>query len=256
MASYDAEILLRCSHCKNGLDMESKSFPCLHSFCQTCLKKEVNGETNGNGQCSQCHEIVQLDQLTLSPILVSDLKRQQMESTEWKCDFCLDDGIESIATNWCKNCDKFFCDSCNHFHKKLPKKQHNSTELSGNGKEEVRKAILADMCKSHNEMEDSYCERCNVCLCNTCYMSHQKDSGHCSSHPLSVREEALKKQQFQGPTLLNKIQDFEKDLEERKEKSQIYTEELKNQCHLKCEELWQNYEEIIEEVRGENTWNV
>ena len=248
MASNDNKILLQCSQCKNGLDMESKSFPCLHSFCETCLNKEVKGETNGNGHCPNCDEIFQLDQLTPSPILVSDLKCQQIKSTKRKCDFCLDNEKKSSATNWCKDCDTFFCDSCYHFHQKLKKKQHNSTEISGKG-EEVKKPTTADMCKSHNKIENSYCKRCNVCLCDTCYISHLKDSGHCSSHPLSVREEALKKRKSHGPTLLREIHDLEKDLEGKSIKSRIYSEELERQCDLECKKLWQNYNNIIEGLK-------
>ena len=108
---------LNCSHCQNELNRESKLFPCLHSFCETCLNKEVKRKTNGNGHCPLCDEIVQLDQLTLSPILISCLKCRQMESTEWN--FCLEDQIESIATNWCKNCEESFCAKCDQFHKKM-----------------------------------------------------------------------------------------------------------------------------------------
>ena len=243
MASNGTDVHLQCSNCKNELDMKSKSFPCLHSFCETCLNKEVEGETNGTGHCPKCDEIFQLDQLTPSPILVSDLKCQPMESTKRNCDFCLDDENKSSATNWCKDCDKFFCDSCYHFHQK----QDNSSELSGH--DEVKKSTMADMCKSHNKIENSYCKQCNVCLCDTCYISHLKDSGHCSSHPLSVREEALKKRKSHGPTLLREIHDLERDLEEKCMKSRIYSEELEKQCDLECKKLWQNYNNIIEGLK-------
>ena len=248
MASNDNKFLLQCSHCKNELDMESKSFPCLHSFCVTCLNQEVKGETNGNGQCSQCDEIGKLDQLTLSPILVSCLKYRQMESTEWKCDFCLEDVNESIVTNWCKNCEKFFCDACYRKHNGLTK-GHFAIRLSTKNKEEIKEAILTDMCKSHDKIEDSFCKRCNMCLCDTCYISHLKDSDNCSSRPMSVEVEALKKQKSEGPTLLKEIYDLVKNLEEKKEKSQLYSEELEKECNSKCEELWQNNDSLIEELK-------
>ena len=248
MASNDVESVFQCSHCKDGLDMESKSFPCLHSFCETCLNKEVKRKTNGYGHCPQCDEIGKLDKLTLSPILISCLKYRRMDSTEWKCDFCLDDQIESIATNWCENCEKFFCATCNQFHKKLPPKKHNTIELNGNGKE-VKKSFRTDMCDIHNKLEDLYCKRCNVCLCDACYTHHLKDSGDCSSCAMSVREEALNKQESQIPKLLLEIHDFEKDLEERREKKRNYNEELEKQCDLKCKELWQNYEDAIMEMK-------
>ena len=207
MASDEFEFLLQCSHCQNELDVESKSFPCLHSFCETRLNKEVKRKTDGSGHCSQCDEVGQLDQLTLSPILVSCLKCRQMESTEWKCDFCLEDQIESIAKNWCENCEKFFCAKCDRFHKKFHR-QHSVIELNESGKKEVNKAIRTEKCKSHNKMEDSYCKRCIVCLCDTCYMNHLKDSGNCSSLPISVKKEALNTQKSQIPKLLKEIGDF------------------------------------------------
>ena len=104
MASNDNEILLQCCKCQRQLDMEGKTLTCLHSLCETCVNQEIQRQTSGNGQCPLCDEIVQFDQMTLSPILVGYLECRQMESTEGKCDLCLEDGIESIATNWCKNC--------------------------------------------------------------------------------------------------------------------------------------------------------
>ena len=249
MASNEMEFLFQCSHCQNELNRESKSFPCLHSFCETCLNNEVKRKTNGIGHCPKCDEIGQLDQLQLSPILISNLECQKIESTDWKCDFCLDDQIKSIATNWCENCEKFLCDSCDRSHKKF-NKQHFVIELNKNGKEKVKKSIRIEKCKSHNKMEDSYCKRCNVCLCDTCYKNHLKDSGDCSSLlPISVKKEALNKQKSQIPKLLKEIGDFEKDQEERNIKSQIYCEELQKQCDLKCEEFWQNYDDAVDKMR-------
>ena len=248
-SNNEMESLFQCSHCENELNRESKSFPCLHSFCETCLNKEVKRKTNGIGHCPKCDEIGQLDKLNLSPILISYLKSQKLKTTEWKCDFCLEDQIESIATNWCENCEKFLCDSCDRSHKKFHK-QHFVIELSGNGKEKVKKSIQIEKCKSHNKMEDSYCQRCNVCLCDTCYKNHLKDSGDCSSLlPISVKKEVKNKQKSQIPKLLVEIGDFEKDLEEKNIKSRNYCEELKKQCDLKCEEFWQNYDDTIDKMR-------
>ena len=220
MASNDNEILLQCCKCQRQLDMEGKTLTCLHSLCETCVNQEIQRQTSGNGQCPLCDEIVQFDKLTLSPILVGYLKCRQIESTNWQCDLCLEDGIESIATNWCNNCQKFFCAKCHQFHQKFLK-EHDAIELAGIGQEEIRKWMRTDMCKIHDEIEDSYCKTCNMSFCYTCYMRHLENSGDCSSLPMSVREEALKKLKDQGPTLLEEIKGLEKNLEERKEKSRI-----------------------------------
>ena len=241
------EFLFQCSHCQNELNRESKSFPCLYSFCERCLNKEVKRKTNGIRHCPQCDEIGQLDQLNLSPILVSYLKCRQLEWTKWKCDFCLEDQNESIATNWCENCEEFFCAKCDRSQKKMLDQhklldEHLLIELNENGKEKVKKSIRSEKWKSHKKMGDSYCQRCNVCLCDTCYRNHLKDD--CSSLRISVKKEALNKQESQIPKLLKEIDNFEKDQKERNIKSQIYIGELKKQCDLKCEEFWQNYDTI------------
>ena len=248
MASNDNEILLQCCKCQRQLDMEGKTLTCLHSLCETCVNQEIQRQTSGNGQCPLCDEIVQFDQLTLSPILVSHLKCQQMESTQWKCDLCLKNGKESNPTNWCKNCQKFFCAKCNQYHQEFLH-GHNSIELSENNQEEIKESMRTAMCKIHDEIEDSYCNTCNKSFCYTCYMKHLKNSGNCSSRPMSVMEEALKKLKDEGPTLLREIKDLEKNLEEKKEKSRISNEYLEKQCHFKCEKLWQNYEDLIKELR-------
>ena len=212
MASNDDEIFLQCCKCQRKLDMEGKTLTCLHSLCKTCVNKEIQRQTSGNGQCPLCDEIVHINQLTLSPILVSYLKCQQIESTDWQCDLCLEDGKESIARNWCNNCRNFFCAGCNAFHKKFHK-QHYTIDLAGIGQEEIRELIRTDMCKIHYEIEESYCKQCNMCLCYTCYTRHVNDLGDCSSRPSSVRKEALKKLEHEGPTLLKEIKDLEKVLE-------------------------------------------
>ena len=248
MASNDNEILLQCCKCQKQLDMEGKTLTCLHSFCETCVNKEIQRQTNGNGQCPLCDEIIQFDQLTLSPILVSYLKCRQMESTKWKCDLCLKDGNESIATVWCSDCMKLFCTNCSQFHKKLHQK-HNTIDVVGIGKDEVREAMKTDICNIHKKVEEWYCEQCNMCLCDACYTTHLQYPSHCSSPPMSVRVEALKKQNSQGPTLLKEINNLEKSLLERHEKSLIYSEELERLYNLKCKEIWQSYEDIVEELR-------
>ena len=253
MASNEMESLFQCSHCENELNRESKSFPCLHSYCETCLNEEVKRKTNGIGHCPKCDEIGQLDQLNLSPILISYLKCQKIESTKWKCDFCLDDQNESITTNWCENCEEFFCANCNRFHQKMIDQhkldQHSFIELKE--KEKVKKPIRTEKCTNHNKMKDLYCKQCNVCLCDTCYMDHLKDPGDCSPLPISVEEEeeAKNKQKSQIPKLLVEIGDFEKDLKGKNIKSRIYCEELQKQCELKCEEFWQNYNDTFDKMR-------
>ena len=252
MASNEMESLFQCSHCENELNRESKSFPCLHSFCETCLNKEVKRKTNGIGHCPKCDEIGQLDRLTLSPILISYSKSHKIESTDWKCDFCLDDKNESIATNWCENCEEFFCANCDRSHKEMIDQhkldKHSFIELKE--KEKVKKSIRVEKCKSHNKMEDLYCKRCNVCLCDTCYVNHSEYSGDCSSLlPISVKEEAKNKQESQIPKLLEEIGDFEKDQKKKNIKLRIYSEELKKQCDLKCKEFWQNYDDTIDKMR-------
>ena len=83
--------------------------------------------------------------------------------------------------------------------------EHSVIELSQNGKEVVGKLIRTDKCKSHYKIEDSYSKRCNVCLCDTCYINHLKDSGNCPSLPMSVKEEALHKKNPKSPNSLKKF---------------------------------------------------
>ena len=248
MTSNDDQ-MYKCSDCKTRLNMESRTLTCLHSFCETCVNKKVKGETSDNIQCPQCDEIDKFEKLTLSPILASHLKSQRIETTQWKCDLCLENRNGSIATNWCKDCDKFFCSRCNKFHSKLPAKLHNSIELTLIGKLEIIEAMKTDMCKIHNKVEDLYCDRCNLCLCGTCYTRHVEESPQCSSSQIPLKEEALKKQKLEGPTLLKEINDLEKTLLQKKKKSQIYSDELERRCGMKCMDLWQTYENVVKELR-------
>ena len=172
-----------------------------------------------------------------------------MESIKWKCGLCLENGDESIATNWCKKCNKFFCAKCNKFHQKF-RKEDQVIKLAGISQEEIKEVMRADMCKIHSKVEGSYCKTCNRCLCKTCHIRHLEDSRDCGSHPMSESGETLKKQKVDGSTLLEKIKKLENNLEERKEKLRTYIVEFENQSDLKHKELSQNSENICEKFRS------
>ncbi|CAE1268373.1 TRIM56 [Acanthosepion pharaonis] len=238
------EETFQCSKCIEVLDLASKTLPCLHSFCGTCVKIILEG----NGLCPQCQQPATGDDLRLAPFLVKSLRRRQLESSEMNCDTCFEDGIESAGQNWCQDCQKLLCQTCERFHKKFHR-GHETKDLSGVSRFEAIRVITMEDCRRHRQSKDVFCDRCNVCMCDACYTDHLTASLQCPSRPLSVREEASKGKEERGPTLERELRQFEINIRATNERTRRSIEELSTDCDTECSKLWQDFETFVEETR-------
>ncbi|CAE1272263.1 unnamed protein product [Acanthosepion pharaonis] len=187
------------------------------------------------------------DELRLAPFLVKSLRRHHLESSEWKCDFCSEDGVQSAGQIWCKDCEKFLCQNCNRIHKRL-ELTHNWEDLSGVSRGEAIRVITTDDCRQHHKCKDAFCDRCNVCLCDACYENHVTASPQCPPRPLSVREKASKEKES-GPTLEQQLRQFEIHIRATNEQTRRSIDQLSTDCDSECSKLWQDFETFVEKAR-------
>lgn len=246
MALKMNQALFQCSGCKDELDLKSKTLPCLHSYCWSCLERNFGKKKNGN--CPECEEPFVLDQLNLSPFLVTSLRFRQLESTDCKCDLCLEDGTETSAKNWCHVCQKFFCGNCSIWHKKFHP-NHNSKDLVEIEKDKELNIMSSDMCSLHERQKQLICKWCYTCLCDMCRQTHSTDSPQCESSTIRYVKDEASDQRSQCHTLAREMKDLEINLQKANQQTKKSIDKLTLDCDTKCKELWQNFEEIVANAR-------
>lgn len=117
-----------------------KFLPCLHTFCETCLQRHIestvktNDRTNPSIICPVCRMLAPVPADSATPIdkwattipfnhLIFSMMAK-MKSNEKKerdnCDPCRRIGDNSVATNWCQECNELLCRAClKNFHNRL-----------------------------------------------------------------------------------------------------------------------------------------
>ncbi|CAI5791660.1 E3 ubiquitin-protein ligase TRIM56 [Podarcis lilfordi] len=169
---------LTCTICLERL-RRPKILPCLHSYCQECLRKLAGGRKEL--QCPECRERVALPQGGVGALRTNffingllDLVHPTGEA-ELTCSLCPLIGQEAgrPAVSRCLDCADDMCRDCasghrcsrlTHLHRVVAMKDY----LSGEHDEEIRKR-QALQCKEHTGEElRFFCTPCAVVLCREC----------------------------------------------------------------------------------------
>ncbi|XP_053218581.1 E3 ubiquitin-protein ligase TRIM56-like [Podarcis raffonei] len=169
---------LTCTICLERL-RRPKILPCLHSYCQECLRKLAGGRKEL--QCPECRERVALPEGGVGALRTNffingllDLVRPTGEA-EPTCSLCPLIGQETSqpAVSHCLDCADDMCQDCasghrcsrlTHLHRVVAMKDY----LSGEHDEEIRKR-QALQCKEHTGEElRFFCTPCAVVLCREC----------------------------------------------------------------------------------------
>ncbi|CAI7935179.1 E3 ubiquitin-protein ligase TRIM56 [Podarcis lilfordi] len=169
---------LTCTICLERL-RRPKILPCLHSYCQECLRKLAGGRKEL--QCPECREQVALPQGGVGALRTNffingllDLVHPTGEA-EPTCSLCPLIGQEPgrPAVSRCLDCADDMCRDCasghrcsrlTHLHRVVAMKDY----LSGEHDEEIRKR-QALQCKEHTGEElRFFCTPCAVVLCREC----------------------------------------------------------------------------------------
>ncbi|XP_077772838.1 E3 ubiquitin-protein ligase TRIM56-like [Podarcis muralis] len=169
---------LTCTICLERL-RRPKILPCLHSYCQECLRKLAGGRKEL--QCPECRERVALPEGGVGALRTNffingllDLVHPTGEA-EPTCSLCPLIGQEAgrLAVSRCLDCADDMCRDCasghrcsrlTHLHRVVAMKDY----LSGEHDEEIRKR-QALQCKEHaGEELRFFCTPCAVVLCREC----------------------------------------------------------------------------------------
>ncbi|XP_063159007.1 E3 ubiquitin-protein ligase TRIM56 [Candoia aspera] len=169
---------LTCSICLEPY-CQPKILPCLHTYCQDCLRKLLDGSKQ-ELQCPECRERVPL------PAGVEGLKTNflingllalvpPVENSRATCSLCPLIGQEagSVAVSHCLDCADNLCQACARGHR-CSRLTHNHLIVdmegycSGRYSEEVWKRQAAQ-CKEHQgEGLQYFCIPCAATLCREC----------------------------------------------------------------------------------------
>ncbi|XP_013925379.1 PREDICTED: E3 ubiquitin-protein ligase TRIM56 [Thamnophis sirtalis] len=187
---------LTCNICL-GHYCQPKILPCLHSYCQDCLKT-LQGGAKRELRCPECREPVPL------PAGIEGLKTNffinglldlvpPVEKARVTCSLCplIGQDASSVAVSHCIDCADHLCQACASGHRcsRLTHK-HLVVDMeayhSGKYNEEIRKRQAA-RCKEHKgENLQYFCIPCAAALCRECRLGHHLE------HPCLSLSEAAK----------------------------------------------------------------
>ncbi|XP_046567792.1 E3 ubiquitin-protein ligase TRIM33-like [Haliotis rubra] len=210
--------VLHCCVCKKPYKYKGADpylLPCLHSACAECIGAKGEAIT-----CLFCREsfdkgkfIFLNDAITQAETLVSTL---QYKPSEIKCtnkDHTLD------AVSWCKECESFFCRSCQAAHSQV---KSSSTHRMVSLKDMVAADLqsVKSFCPDHESYAlDLYDETCEILICSKCARSDHK---HCQSEELDDVVAAVTKETEEDKMkLAAKLQNVKSLIDESNEKQEM-----------------------------------
>ncbi|VDI02235.1 tripartite motif-containing protein 56 [Mytilus galloprovincialis] len=124
--------LLTCTICLETFKVP-KYLPCLHTFCETCIKTYIvssveKGKITEGFTCPVCRKIVSAVETLERPELwattlptnhfvTSMLDKRAIQKAEKMCNSCQLNKESTKAKSWCTICEEAFCEQCEKCHK-------------------------------------------------------------------------------------------------------------------------------------------
>ena len=186
----ELEKLLECSVCMDTFK-DPLCLPCMHTFCAKCIKEYVQkSQTEGNEtsefNCPTCRFRVDIPEGGVERLpkhlFVNNLKEviTLTSKSESKCDFCVVEGIGTVATWRCIDCCISLCDQSKdaHDHVYRTSKPHQVLKIF-----DWKQSDISGICSqnkefcSHHETEilKFYCSKCDTSICQTCHTLDHAD---------------------------------------------------------------------------------
>ncbi|CAH1250618.1 TRIM56 [Branchiostoma lanceolatum] len=181
---------LECTICLEPFK-DPKILPCLHTFCEGCLKKFVaQDKVKNKFQCPTCRTETVLPKggvasfksnffvQSLSDTVQAHKTLVSKEDDKVPCNVC----EEEVASRGCVPCEEFLCDECACAHHRA--KRTRSHEVIGVAelKEQLitktgsLKSKSLPFCPKHEEEKlKFYCETCKHPICRDCTVLQHKN---------------------------------------------------------------------------------
>lgn len=183
------EEFLLCGICTKEFDEEihiPRVLPCLHTFCQGCMKRILKGNLM---VCPFCKVEYALPSDGVYVFPKDSTRRNLIEflnvrkrSSDILCKDCPDD---NIAANFCKDCYIFMCVDCTKAHSRsLASRNHltvDMKQLQTSGPDVFRRKLKCTKPGHEGQPLLFYCAKkeCDQLICTTCTVcDHDKTKGH------------------------------------------------------------------------------
>ena len=191
-----------CNICSN-LYVDPRMLPCLHSFCNKCLKKSPKKQDPKKDlKCPICKKVAPLpaagidalpkDLRKSNEVQVAQYASKIQSKEEISCDQC-EDITNGPSTMFCVECCEFLCKACTKHHKAWRKTRSHELVVVGGTKAEKAVHSLAKIphkpinCPIHeDEMLKFFCETCAMLICRDCMAIEH--SGHTYDRSEKVAE--------------------------------------------------------------------
>ncbi|XP_078583111.1 uncharacterized protein LOC144865898 [Branchiostoma floridae x Branchiostoma japonicum] len=220
---------LECTICLEPFK-DPKVLPCLHTFCEGCLKKFIaQDKVKNKFQCPTCRTDTVLPKggvsklknnffvQSLSDTIETHKSLVSKEDGKVQCDNCEEDG----ASQGCVVCEEFLCDECACAHHRA--KRTRSHEVIGVAELKERlitktgslKSNSLPTCQKHrDEKLKFYCETCKHPICRDCTVLQHK------AHKYGYLEDAVSDARAE---IKNKLKAAKKKITKYKDKARAVT---------------------------------
>ncbi|XP_078684292.1 E3 ubiquitin-protein ligase TRIM56-like [Branchiostoma floridae x Branchiostoma belcheri] len=193
-AAFPEEVsndFLECTICCDTYKNPKILIPCLHTFCEHCLREWVQKSDGDTFPCPICRQPVPLPQDGVDGLknnshlaslvkAVTEHHKIRQGKDVLLCTSC-DEG--KPATSRCSECAEFLCASCESVHRRVRATKGHTLftfeELKTGKYDKVFRARTAPPCSKHSgEILKLYCRTCETPICNECALFEHRDSQH------------------------------------------------------------------------------
>ena len=174
--------LTTCHICQDIFD-NSKSLPCLHTFCLKCLQCHFKDTCPGDEvPCPICTKEFEIPDDGLEGLKhdffvqrLADVQKVKTsaEIDKVPCEVCVeesDKGLDKIptATTYCVNCNQKLCERCSRPHRRMKGGAHQVKALGVEVEQELIQ-LRGSSCDMHRDKQvELYCHGCNENICLMC----------------------------------------------------------------------------------------
>ncbi|KAK3083151.1 hypothetical protein FSP39_015167 [Pinctada imbricata] len=276
---YSAKLdLTTCSICLETFKTP-KYFPCLHSFCEGCIKTYITTtfvQTKGGVNCPVCRMYVSKPEdigieewsskLPTNHILVSLIDMNESKLGEKLCMACARENETESASSWCINCAEALCKSCERYHRRNKSStNHKLIDIENYGTTELPLQQADIPCTEHpDEKLKAYCSDHSAICCMTCVMLKHRKCDNVGSIQDAAEELKKSREVESFPDALNKItnslvtmvhytaenlQNLDKDIEKMKIDVDILFTKLSDHLSKLKSDIMSEISKIEKEVR-------